>query len=145
MKLNLGCGFRPRPDYINVDITKHSPHVDEIWDLRVFPWPWADNSVEHIWFKDVLEHLPDVIGTINECWRVLQPGGSLHVSHVHYAFPNLYIDPTHLRGFHEQSFDYFDPTTHWGREYAFYTPYKWKIDKNVIEECNVVVDMHPLK
>ena len=145
MKLNLGCGGAPLDGYVNVDIRKHSPHVDVAHNLREFPWPFEDNSCEHIWFVDVLEHLPDVIGTIDECWRILAPGGSMHVTHVHYQSENYPIDPTHLRGFHDESFQYFDPDTKWGSKYGFYTERKWKLLRVVREGCNVVADMAPRK
>jgi ubiquinone/menaquinone biosynthesis C-methylase UbiE len=132
--------------FINVDITKHSPHVDEAVDLKQFPWPWRDNQFEYIWFVDVLEHLPDVLATINECWRILQKDGTLHVTHVHHAYENYHIDPTHVRAFADDSFDYFSDETHWGQEYGcFYTPYRWRIIQKRREGCNIMVEMQPVK
>jgi hypothetical protein len=45
MRLNLGCGFDNKADWINVDkIPMFEP--GELVDLEGFPWPWADDSVE---------------------------------------------------------------------------------------------------
>src|SRR6516162_1537826 len=54
LKLNLGCGDKRIPGYINVD--KFS-NPDLKHDLETFPWPWPDDSVSEILLIHVLEHL----------------------------------------------------------------------------------------
>jgi SAM-dependent methyltransferase len=145
IRLNLGCGDDIQPGYVNHDFSRHRPEVDVVHDLRVLPWPWADDSAETIRLIDVLEHLPDVVPIIDECWRVLRPGGVLHLRAPHYQSENAWLDPTHRRAFHRDSFDYFDPETEWGRKYGFYTGRKWKLGSKQVAEGNVVVFMHTRK
>lgn len=144
-RLNLGCGEDIRSGYVNHDLTRHSPGVDVTHDLRVLPWPWEDDTAEEIRFIDVLEHLPEVVPIIDECWRILRAGGVLYLSVPHYEHQNAWLDPTHLRAFHLDSFDYFDPATYWGEKYWYYTERKWKVEHKDVRDGNVVVDMRARK
>jgi hypothetical protein len=146
VRLNLGCGNDVLPGFVNHDWSRHRPEVEVAHDLRVFPWPWEDDVAEEIRLLDVIEHLPEVVPVIDECWRVLGPSGVLHLRAPHYQSPNAWLDPTHRRPFHTDSFDYFDPDTYWGAKYGFYTPRKWTLaDKEIDEYGNVVVVMRTRK
>ena len=145
LRLHLGCGDDILPGYVNHDLTRHRPEVDVAHDLRQLPWPWEDHSAEIIRLLDVLEHLPEVVPIIDECWRVLKPGGVLHLRVPHYQSENAWLDPTHQRPFHLDSFDYFDPDTAWGTKYGFYTRRKWKVGFKQLVDGNVVVFMHARK
>jgi predicted SAM-dependent methyltransferase len=104
VKLNLGCCDQRVEGFVGVDICQPA---DVIVDLRQ-PWPWQDSSVEEILAYDVIEHLPDRIQTMNELWRVLQPGGLVRIE-----VPNAakgaghYQDPTHVSEWCMNSFQYF--------------------------------------
>ena len=37
--------------------------------------PYADATFDIVWSSDVLEHVRDPDGTVDECFRVLRPGG----------------------------------------------------------------------
>src|SRR6266576_3316022 len=100
LRLNLGCGNDILPGYVNHDMVRHRPEVDIVHDLRVLPWPWASDSAEVIRLLDVVEHLPAVVPVIDECWRVLGPGGVLHLRVPHYQHESSWRDPTHVRPFH---------------------------------------------
>jgi len=78
MKLNLGCGSKILPGYINVD--KHNVEgLDSVQDLNSERWRWRSGSVDEIIGDNVLEHLDDVPHFFRECGRVLKPGGLLKV------------------------------------------------------------------
>lgn len=74
--LNLGCGNNKIKGALNVDITDTA---DWKVDLSKFPWVWADESVDGIYMVHVLEHFPDPVKVINECYRVLKKGGFLYI------------------------------------------------------------------
>lgn len=104
MKLNLGCGTQILAGWHNVDLKRSDENVD----LGKFPWPWPDNSAEDILASHILEHFDREAGRyfLAECWRVLVPGGVLHL-----AVPDmdLFIDCM-LSGDWEPVGDY-----HWRR------------------------------
>lgn len=140
--LNLGCGNEPAPNAVNHDRYKHAPHVDVAHDLNIYPWPWADESFQGVTAIDVLEHLDSFIGFFDEAWRILQPNGTIAVRVPRYDHPNTWIDPTHRRGYHVESFDYLDPTTKWGREYGTaYTDRRWRKLMVIDEGDNVYVQL----
>jgi FkbM family methyltransferase len=146
IRLNLGCGNDIVPGFINHDRIRHRPEVAVAHDLQVLPWPWDDDVAEEIRLLDVLEHLPEVLSIMDECWRVLKPSGFLHVRVPHYLHENAWIDPTHRRPFHLDSFDYLDADTFWGSTFGFYTQRKWKLAKKEIDrDGNVVVVMRTRK
>jgi SAM-dependent methyltransferase len=101
--LNLGCCDRRIGGFIGVDIC---PPADIIADLSK-PWPWADGSVEHILAYDIIEHLPDKIHTMNELWRVLQPGGTVEIDVPTTEGRGAWQDPTHVSYWNRNSFMYF--------------------------------------
>jgi predicted SAM-dependent methyltransferase len=80
MCVNLGCGPTPLEGWVNVDLAR-SEHVDVIWDLRR-GLPFADESCALIFSEHVIEHLAreDAEALLNECHRVLEPGGVLRLS-----------------------------------------------------------------
>lgn len=145
--LNLGCGARPDgrgliptgAEIVNHDRWQHAPHVDVAHDLRLFPWPWADGEFDLIVAFDVLEHLPDTLATMDECWRILSPGGELWVHTNNIEHPAAaFRDPTHVRYFQYESFDFFDPETAWGRSYGrFYTTRHWQLLEKRRDACEL--------
>lgn len=82
MILNLGCGNDIRKDCVNVDVTAYKG-VDQVVDLSVFPWCWADESVDGIHASHVIEHFPDQKQFILECLRILKKGGFLRLKVPH--------------------------------------------------------------
>jgi predicted SAM-dependent methyltransferase len=98
LRLNLGCGQRHEPGYVNVDLYGE-PDVRH--DLESFPWPWADGSVAEIRMVHVLEHLgqsPRVYRDIwKELYRICAPDAKVHIVVPHYRHENFASDPTHVR------------------------------------------------
>ena len=64
-KLHLGCGTVIKQGWINHDLVP-LPGVDVVHDLRVFPWPFENGKFDEVYMKDVLEHLPDTLRTMEE-------------------------------------------------------------------------------
>lgn len=128
--LNLGCGNRILPDATNHDRSKHREDVDIVHDLNILPWPFDDNSYDKIVALAVFEHLDiDLVASLNECHRILRPGGIVVVKLPLQSGFNAYDDPTHRWFFTLRSLDQFCPETERGKKYAFYTPHKWKFIK----------------
>jgi len=104
--LDIGCGFRKRPEAIGIDRITGSD-ADVMVDLDHLPYPFRDNCMDKIFCLAVMEHLHDVIGVMEEIWRIGKPGADVYIRTPTMSSVNLPTDPTHLRGFVSRSFDYF--------------------------------------
>ena len=109
-KLHLGCGDVIKKGWLNHDMMP-LPGVDIVHDLRQFPWPFEDGQFEEVYMKDVLEHLPDTIRTMEELYRITKPGAKVYITVPYWNSCTAIGDPTHVKLFNEFSFDFFDPTT----------------------------------
>lgn len=78
--LNLGCGHRYHPAWVNVDFRVTGPGVIA-HDLN-YPVPFADNSFDVVYHSHLLEHFPKRYAPLflQECFRVLKPGGIIRVA-----------------------------------------------------------------
>jgi len=130
--LNLGCGNQPitacaGEEVINHDIRRRRPEIDVVHDLNVLPWPWEDESFDHISAQSVLEHLQlTLIDSLNECWRLLRPSGTLDLRIPWWQSDSSYRDPTHRWFFSLDTLEIFDPDTEYGQAYGFYTDRQWR-------------------
>ena len=82
---------------------------------------FPDGSVPNYGTFDVLEHLPDLVGAMTSCKKLLKTGGEMRI-HVPYDLSyGAWQDPTHLRAFNEKSWLYYTDW-HWylGWEDRFY-------------------------
>jgi predicted SAM-dependent methyltransferase len=110
--------------FTNVDILT-LPEVDQHVDLNRLPWPWHDNTVEEIILKDVVEHLvPTIYQQLDECWRILRPGGTLYIKTPDAADLDLsFADGTHRWHFRKHTFANY--TTIQGARKFGYTECPW--------------------
>ncbi|OQS15664.1 methyltransferase type 11 [Nocardia donostiensis] len=101
--LDIGCGATKQyPGNIGVDM-RQVPGVDIVADLRM-GLPFADASFDRVFAVHVLEHLADFLPLVDECHRVLRPGGVLNVLSPWWRYVNAVADPTHLRLLDVQTF-----------------------------------------
>lgn len=76
--LHLGSGSKGKAGWINVDLRRDA---DITLDLRK-PFPFSDGSCRYVYSEHFLEHLDypdDATRFVKECFRVLEPGGTLDV------------------------------------------------------------------
>jgi cephalosporin hydroxylase/SAM-dependent methyltransferase len=78
--LNVGCGKRFHPDWLNLDLVPADPSVIR-HDLAE-PLPLDDGTCSAVYHSHVLEHLPRATARmfLQECFRVLAPGGILRIA-----------------------------------------------------------------
>jgi len=78
--INLGCGSRCHPAWINIDIAPCGPGVIAHDLSRGIPL--ADNSCDVVYHSHLVEHLrpEDALRFMKECYRVLKAGGILRVA-----------------------------------------------------------------
>jgi predicted SAM-dependent methyltransferase len=104
--LHLGCGPNNKLGDVGVDILP-GPAVDIVHDLNVVPWPLPSAAYDRVICIDVIEHLQNVVSTINEIHRVGRPGARVTIQVPTTTSRDFFTDPTHVRGFGYRSFDYF--------------------------------------
>jgi predicted SAM-dependent methyltransferase len=77
--LNLGCGSRYHPAWVNLDYRSTGPGV--IAHDLASGIPYADDSFEAVYHSHLLEHFSRATGEafFKECFRVLSPSGILRV------------------------------------------------------------------
>jgi SAM-dependent methyltransferase len=102
----MPCPAGPDEEVTHLDC-RSLPHVEQIWDLDRFPYPFADNSFDRVLAQDVLEHLQDVRRAVEEIWRISRPGARLTIRVPHWSSFLAHRDPTHQAFFDQHSFDYF--------------------------------------
>jgi predicted SAM-dependent methyltransferase len=78
LRLHLGSGGHPLEGWVNVDVLGMEPDV--YWDLRQ-GIPFPDGSAEAVFLEHLIEHftLADGLDLLDECHRVLVPGGIVRV------------------------------------------------------------------
>lgn len=102
-RLNVGCGTRPEPNFVNSDLYE-APGVDVVFDCQG-KWPFPDNRFSGIYASHVVEHLDKPQEFFNEAWRVLHAEGSLLVRVPHSRYDaHAWADFTHKRPIPVESF-----------------------------------------
>ena len=132
LKLNIGCGYKPIEWWIGIDKGNYGHNI--VRDLKR-GLPFSDNTISHIKADSVLEHIADnddFAFVMNECLRVLKPGGEMYIRVPHWRGRSAHKDPTHCRYFDRKTFSYFDPSNKW--EYGFDKRWKEKVSKNFDDE-----------
>lgn len=142
IKFNLGSGPDYREGYFNVDL---AGKCDKVYDLRKYPWPWGEGQCEEILALDIVEHLQDTLAFMNECWRISKVGGKLIIRTPSYDAPFAWTDPTHVKVFTIDSFDFFDPETDYGKYNSHIINRKWKvIKKTKTNNNNLEIEMEKI-
>lgn len=104
--LDVGCGVNKLPGAIGVDRNPRS-RADVLCDLDRFPYPFRDNSFDRLQAVHVIEHVSDVIRTVEEFHRLVRPGGTIFLATPHYTDFSSFCDPTHRWHLNSFSFRYF--------------------------------------
>jgi len=126
-KLNIGCGKKVKPDYINLDMTKF-PGVDFIHDLNKYPWPFKVSEFDEIYCDNILEHLNGIIRPLEEIWRITRNGAIIKIKVPLYPSVGALQDPTHKQFYTYMTFDYFRPKDNLN----YYSKARFKIIKKKI-------------
>jgi SAM-dependent methyltransferase len=104
--LDVGCGIRKFPGAVGIDFNSASA-ADVICDLNRFPYPFADRTFARLRAIHVIEHVTDVVRTMEEFHRLVGPGGRIRIVTPHYTDYSSFCDPTHKHHLNSFSFRYF--------------------------------------
>jgi len=98
------------PDAVNLDRVK-LPGVDVVWNVDDHEWPFPAGRFAQVWGCNIFEHVRDPIAFMADAWRVLEPGGLLHLVGPWWQSEDAHTDPTHRRSLTLRTFDYWIPGT----------------------------------
>jgi len=130
--LDLGCGNRKRPGAIGIDINPDTD-ADVVHDLDMYPYPFEASFFDEIYADNVIEHLGNVIGAMEELHRISKPGGLIKIIVPYFRAKWAFIDPTHKHFFTTESFTYFEPGHPHSKLYN-YSRAKFSVDRIVFNE-----------
>jgi len=105
------------------------PNVHIIWDLEKTPLPFGSDSVSEIIIEHVLEHITNMIPLLEEFHRICKPGSIIRIYVPYYRYEGAFRDPTHVRFFSENTFEYFTD----GYTYDFYSKARFKVRKRELK------------
>lgn len=120
--LDVGCGVNKYPGAVGIDRNPASG-ADVLCDLDRFPYPFRDNSFDRLRAVHVIEHVSDVLRTVEEFHRLVRPGGRVYLVTPHYTDFSSFCDPTHRWHLNSFSFRYFGED-HAG--FGYYSPAKFR-------------------
>jgi len=95
LKLNLGCGKKIIPGFINIDLIEKDNILGI--DLEKYPLPFKDNSCKYILASHLLEHLENPTKFMLELHRICKTGAIVDLYVPHYSLCATYADLTHKR------------------------------------------------
>lgn len=98
--VNVGCGRTVHSAWVNLDLVPSAPGV--VKHNLCFGLPFHDNEVDGVYHSHVLEHLHPEQGErmLQECFRVLRPGGVLRI-----VVPDLEQIARLYLNYHEQAWE----------------------------------------
>ncbi len=100
VRLNIGCGFKRRDGYVNVD-SWDGCNPDALFTADVDVWPFPDSSVAGLLFEHSMEHMGETLAgfrhLIREAYRVCANGAEVEVIVPHWRHDSFAHDPTHVR------------------------------------------------
>lgn len=139
IKLNIGCGGRPLPGYINIDSDdletlkrrypqQKFPEDVKIYDYDIFNLPFPDGSVAQVQADSLIEHLSfvDEPRFFYEVKRVLRPGGIFEFSTTDFeAIARLWLEAEDdWKDFYRNDLEAIEKD-HWFGQYSYSTENRW--------------------
>ena len=121
--LDVGCGKAKFPGACGIDYAA-AADADLQHDLETFPYPITDDSVDVVLMRNVVEHVRDIVGLMNEIHRITKPNGDVLITTPHFSSLYSYQDPTHIRHLAYDSLEYFTAKT---KHSNFYTSRRFTI------------------
>jgi len=139
IKINIGCGGRPLPGYINIDsdnletLRQRYPLQEFSNDIKVFQYdifqlPFPDGTVAEIRTDSLIEHLSFIEEPkfFNEVKRVLQPGGIFKFSTTNFEeIVKIWLNAKDdWQDFYRNDKEAIEQQ-HWFGQYSYSTDNRW--------------------
>lgn len=130
--LDLGCGPHKRLGAFGFD-RRPQPGVNVACNIED-PLPLQNECADLVYMSHVIEHVTNLIGLMEEVYRVCKPGAVVEIVVPYYTSRGAFRDPTHVRYITEDTFQYFELPTDYGIRtnfsiekinYEFRKPFRW--------------------
>lgn len=109
LKINVGCGRDYRKGWWNTDVSDQVL-VDQRMDIGTGSLDVPDDAAGLVYISGVLEQIgpnEQLVHALNECWRVLGPGGQTVIVVPNAKYAIAHRDPMDIRKFTPDTFRYF--------------------------------------
>jgi len=106
--LDVGCGPKKHRGSIGIDMNPNTA-ADLLCNLDRGCLPFQDSVFDEVRAVHLIEHVENVIRTMEEFHRVSRAGGVIFLVTPHYTDFSSFCDPTHRWHLNSFSFWYFDP------------------------------------
>ena len=114
--LDVGCGRNKQPGAIGIDRNRDTD-ADVICDIDCGRLPFRDDVFDEVRLIHVIEHVADVIATVDDVHRISRAGGRIVIETPHYTDFSSFCDPTHRWHLNSYSFRNFTEE----RDYSYYS------------------------
>ena len=96
-------------------------------NLDVVPWPLKSDAFDVIRLWSVMEHLRNLVATMEEVHRVARPDAMVLIGTPHFSSANAYTDPSHVHFLSGRFLDYFIEGTELAGHYGFYSNVRFRL------------------
>jgi ubiquinone/menaquinone biosynthesis C-methylase UbiE len=120
-KLHLGCGKNILSDWINLDSVSLAG-VDIVANLdecKTTKLPFEDNTIDEFLGNHVIEHLHNCLPFMEELHRIAKPNAKAVFRVPYGSSDDAFEDPTHVRQYFLNSFQYFSQPLYWRADYGY--------------------------
>lgn len=141
MRLDIGGRVNAPEGWRTLD--KKGP-ADYILDLEGSLAPAGYGQWEKIRAHHVLEHIRNLCPLMDELWMLLTPGGELDIEVPCFPHGASVVDPTHVRFFIPETFDYFVRLKYFGYVNHYW---EWGKEPEIVganKDCISVILRKPL-
>lgn len=104
--LDIGCGNKKVKGAIGID-NKKTNDTDLVLDIEKTKLPFKKNTVDVVYFNNVLEHLEDPFSVLIKVRKILKKNGIVKIK-VPFFSSCAAHDTDHKRFFNYSSFEYFE-------------------------------------
>ncbi|HAA29943.1 MAG TPA: hypothetical protein DCE56_22440 [Cyanobacteria bacterium UBA8553] len=120
-KLHLGCGKNILNGWINLDSVSLEG-VDIVANLdecKITKLPFEDNNIDEFLGNHVIEHLQNCLPFMEELHRIAKPNAKAVFRVPYGSSDDAFEDPTHVRQYFLNSFQYFSQPVYWRADYGY--------------------------
>ncbi len=103
--LDVGCGDNKTKGAVGIDMQR-GDDVDVICNLDFKYFPFKNNIFDVIICQDVLEHVSNIVLTLQELFRISKNNSIVKIRIPHYTSRYAYNDPFHLNFYGIGVFDF---------------------------------------